>query len=93
MPIYTEIIQNISNGGIIKSGVYKDVFFEIEKFPNNETRVAFPNGAGVIDNWCGVVWDPTGLVGTINEKSKGFFGGDLIKVRHIKEFWYVACFT
>ncbi len=93
MPIYNEIVQKVSNGEFNKEGAYKGVGFEIEKSADDKIRVAFPDGTGIIDNWCALVWDPSGLIGTVNKESKGLFGGDLIGARHKSGPWYVACFT
>jgi len=93
MPIYEEIIQKVSIGEFDKNGSYKGVGFYVEKTVDNNTRVAFPDGTGVIDNWCGLVWDSSGLIGTVSKESNELFGGDLIGIRHKKGPWYIACFT
>lgn len=93
MSSYEEIVQKVTSGELSKSSVFNGIGFEKENTRNDILRVAFPNGTGVIDNWCGLVWDPSGLIGTVNKDSVGLFGGDLIGVRHKGGYWYVACFT
>lgn len=67
-------------------------------------RVAF-NPAGILDNWSGIIYDPTGDV----MKAKGFdpktskfyaperitklFGGDLVDCRHLWGDYYQCSFT
>jgi hypothetical protein len=70
-------------------------------------RVAFPLPGGILDNWCGVVYDPTGLVlkarrfkpdlsdlhdpGMADVSS--LFGGDLCYCEPLGGDWYFCCFT
>lgn len=68
-------------------------------------RVAFPMPGGIIDNWVGIVYDPTGLVTQVNQVSGsglknpkfayvvGLFGGDMASARHLFGHWYVCSFT
>lgn len=66
-------------------------------------RVAFPQG-GIIDNWNGVVYDPTGIVKsatgwaenyqyTATLEAKTLFGGDLVYCEHVKDAFYRCWFT
>lgn len=67
-------------------------------------RVAFISG-GLLDNWTGVVYDPTDRVVeakgwdrvsgelTAPEDIKGLFGGDLVQCRRITGHWYRCSFT
>ncbi len=64
-------------------------------------RVAFV-WDGIIDNWYGVIYDPSDTVQQANEKEwsdpsyrelKGIFGGDLVGVTHIEGHWYFCSFT
>jgi hypothetical protein len=70
-------------------------------------RLAFIQPGGIIDNWEGIIYDPTGLL----EAAKGWsyasgqqeftappavrrlFGGDLVACRHIEGPWYRCWFT
>lgn len=68
-------------------------------------RVAFPMPGGIIDNWVGIVYDPTGLVMQANQVPMadlkdpkyayvvGLFGGDMTFARHLFGPWYVCSFT
>jgi len=74
--------------------------------PGPPLRVAFVWG-GIIDNWVGIVYDPTGEVLKANEfradwsnwddprlaPVKGLFGGDLRSTRHLFGPWYYCTFT
>jgi hypothetical protein len=50
-------------------------------------RVAFPHD-GIIDNWHGVVFDPTGP-----PTSRALFGGDLVSCKHVSGSFYRCWFT
>jgi len=93
MPVYTEIVQKVSTGEITEDGGYKGIGFDIEKDSDGVTRIAFPDGTGIIDNWCGLIWDPSGMISTVTNVSKKLFGGDLIGSKNLKGFWYISCFT
>jgi hypothetical protein len=81
-----------------------DPSFEIDEGP--PLRVAFSWG-GIIDNWYGIVYDPTGEVMRANEfksdwsnwgdpklkQVKRLFGGDLLHARKLKPSWYFCSFT
>jgi hypothetical protein len=61
---------------------------EVDQGP--PVRVAFVWG-GILDNWQGIVYDPTGVV--LTEKGHLLFGGDLIHARHLWKDWYYCAFT
>ena len=64
-------------------------------------RMAFPWPGGLLDNWCGVVFDPTNELDALirspkpprEHPARGFFGGDIIKVEHLEGPWYFCWFT
>ena len=68
-------------------------------------RVAFPNPGGFLDNWSGVIYDPTGEVklaagfdsGTgefvAPDRITKLFGGDLVSCRHLLGSFYNCSFT
>lgn len=68
-------------------------------------RVAFSMPGGIIDNWIGIVYDPTGLVMQANQVPMadlknpkyayvvGLFGGDMTYARHLFGPWYLCSFT
>ena len=67
-------------------------------------RVAF-NPAGMLDNWSGIIYDPTGDVMLANgfdpktgkffapERVTKIFGGDLVGCRHLWGSYYDCSFT
>ena len=82
-----------------------DDLAEVDKGP--PVRVAFYWNRRVIDNWVGLVYDPTGEVMRVNAfKSdwsnwhapelatiKSLFGGDLFRALHLSGHWYLCWFT
>src|SRR5512145_2694315 len=67
-------------------------------------RVAFPWPGGIIDNWCGAVYDPSAEVLKANQLYAGstewrassvtqLFGGDLTSCKPIDGSYYLCCFT
>ena len=70
------------------------------------TRFAFFWIRGVVDNWVGVVYDPTGIVMDVNQASGwedlrdprwaeavALFGGTLYKTERLEGHWYLCWFT
>jgi hypothetical protein len=72
--------------------------------PGPPVRVAF-NPAGLLDNWSGIVFDPTGEVMLADgfdpdtgefaapDRITGLFGGDLVGCRHLWDSYYKCSFT
>lgn len=70
-------------------------------------RVAFPQPGGILDNWEGIVWDPTGSVraaqgwafegGTQHfsapDDVKRLFGGDIVACEPVSGDYYRCWFT
>lgn len=70
-------------------------------------RIAFPLPGGIVDNWCGVVYDPTDEVLKINEIKpdmsnlhdskfqtvRELFKGDMYHARPLGKHWYLCWFT
>jgi hypothetical protein len=67
-------------------------------------RVAFPWPGGVIDNWCGIIYDPSGVVMSVNDlpswsdrwrydPATQLFGGDMTGCRVERQPYYFCCFT
>ncbi len=61
-------------------------------------RLAFSYPGGILGNWCAAVYDKSGEVMIINDKSrrhemKGLFGGDMTVCRPLEKYWYYCCFT
>lgn len=72
--------------------------------PGFPARVAFPWPGGIIDNWCGAVYDPTSMVAQVNglrpftpewraHPATGLFGGDLVSCRTLDGPHHLCCFT
>lgn len=61
-------------------------------------RVAFPKPGQFLDNWSGIVYDPTGAVeqgdfDTYPTQIKKLFDGDMVVCDHIVGPWYDCAFT
>lgn len=70
-------------------------------------RIFYPWPGGILDNWCGIVHDPTGLVMEARKfgpglsnwndpalgKVKALFGGDLCYCKPLGGPWYYCAFT
>jgi hypothetical protein len=70
-------------------------------------RYAVPLPGGLIDNWCGIVHDPSGEVLQVNRFYDGdaswedpvladvkkLFGGDMFWCEHVESTYYRCCFT
>ena len=54
-------------------------------------NLAFP-WEGIIDNWIGVVHDPSGEIVDV-ERFKSAFGGDLLSCRHLSGPYFLCSFT
>lgn len=100
-PGYLKVVRAIDAGEAPPHGTRCIV----EKGP--PIRVAFPWPGGMMDNWCGVVYDPSGLlrkasrfkpdpagVGDPAQREvRGWFGGDLYRCEPLGGDWYFCCFT
>lgn len=103
-PEYVEIVSRVQLGEIESSGVYQGIRYQSD--PSEPLRIAFV-WDGLVDNWHGVVFDPTGLVLRANEfkpdwsnweapelqEVKHLFGGDMLYARHLGGPWYLCGFT
>lgn len=102
---YELVVAEVRSGRIRQHrGEYDGVSFQVDRGP--PARVAFDWG-GVIDNWNGVVWDPTGVVAsadgwrqeggrlqlTAAPESRELFGGDLVWCRRLSEDYFYCEFT
>jgi hypothetical protein len=88
----------------VQSGTTSDTGLHYTVDPGPPARVAFPWPGGVIDNWCGVVFDPTAAVLEVNALQMGsprwraasvtkLFGGDMTACRLLSKTYYLCCFT
>lgn len=71
------------------------------------TRIAFIWPGGIIDNWCGAIYDPTGVVMRSSDFNGDWsswydqvpsevirlFGGDLVHCEELDAPYYHCCFT
>ena len=93
-----EVQAILANGG-------KPADCQVDQGP--PVRVAFYWQRGVIDNWVGLVYDPTAEVMKANgfkrdwsnwgdprlKTVKGLFGGDLLRAKRVGKDWYLCWFT
>lgn len=72
---------------------YKDgLAYIVDKGP--PLRVAFPWPGGILDNWCGAVYDPSGYVLNSDLRDvRGLFGGDIVHCSALGGAWSLCCFT
>lgn len=63
-PAYSEIIEKLSSGKIPNQGTYHEIRYESETDP--VFRVSF-SWAGIVDNWYGIIYDPSGKIMRVNE--------------------------
>jgi hypothetical protein len=101
---YAEIVKLIEDRTLPLNGTYNGIDFQTEK--GSELRMAFSWG-GILDNWYGVVYDPTGLVLQVNadrtdspqarapgsRNANELFGGVLYSARPLGGHWYMCYWT
>lgn len=99
---YQVMVEQIVEGSLAEDASLPS--YHIDEGP--PVRVAFPWG-GIIDNWVGIVYDPSGEVERANAFKKDWsnwgdpelkhvkrlFGGDLRGARQLKKHWYYCSFT
>lgn len=100
-PRYQAIVGSIERGATPAAGTR----YIVEAGP--PLRVAFPWPGGLLDNWCGVVYDPSGLVLKVRDlrpdlsnlgdptlrEVRTLFGGDIRRCEPLGGPWYFCCFT
>jgi hypothetical protein len=96
LPYYSRTVDVVTESP--RPGVHRqahDIEYIVDVGP--PIRLAFPKD-GIIDNWRGVVYDPTDVVA----RAQGFsapaeitalFGGDLVSCRHLYRHYYFCGFT
>ncbi len=97
-PAYERIVAGVRSSEFHGSGPYNrgaldGVEFMIEAGP--PLRVAFPID-GLVDNWWGYVYDPTGDVAALgysDPEIRNLFGGDLVSCSRIADDFFVCGFT
>jgi hypothetical protein len=87
------------------TSIGKNIDYKIDN--GSPVRVAFVWEGGIIDNWVGLVYDPSGEVMKANQfkgdwsnwndpklrKIKSLFGGDIQRTHHLSGDWYLCFFT
>jgi hypothetical protein len=95
---YQRIVVAVEAGQPVQSGLP----YEVDAGPPK--RIAFAWPGGIIDNWCGVVYDRTGGVLQVNSLAPWspqwrshsmtrLFGGDMTSCRQLDTQYYLCCFT
>lgn len=104
-PQYEAIVAALSKEPpLVRRGTIGGITFVVDSGP--PLRVAFPQPGGIIDNWEGVIYDPSGRVGlatgwkngvagdyTAPPEIKRVFGGDLVGCRQVAARFYRCWFT
>jgi hypothetical protein len=100
-PQYEAIVARVASATPRQGGEFNGVQYDVDAGP--PLRVAFRQPGGIIDNWEGVVWDPSGVVRsakgwrngtyTASPEAKALFGGDLVACRHVADHFYRCWFT
>ncbi len=107
LPKCKTVINEVEQGKYLLGQSYEKngLKFSInEKLP---LKVVFVFKAGVVDNWVGLVYDPSRFVEKTKEFKlnspswndkrfedvKGLFGGDMYDCNLIEESWYICSFT
>lgn len=103
-PKYRVLAERLSAGTHLSARDTADLRVVLDAGP--PLRVAFPQPGGIIDNWEGIVYDPTGAVGAATGWRDGvpgrysapvevraLFGGDLVACRHVRASFYRCWFT
>lgn len=100
-----QIAAHNAKSGFEQDAIINEGSYQIDSGP--PIRVIFPWPGGILDNWQGVVYDPTGTIMRINEIAEPFaevhdpplnqlqwlFGGKLIAVERLQDGWYFCWFT
>lgn len=89
LPGYKRVIAQLERGETPPRG---PVRYTVEGEP---LRVVFPTQEGFVDNWAGVVYDPTDQVRArkVDPKVRKWFGGDMVGCTHLTGHFYRCGFT
>jgi hypothetical protein len=104
---YLQIVHRLESGQEVPeaNGVWSEVMgHDVVVDAGPPLRVAFPQPGGLLDNWNGIVYDPTAKVETAqglsadgrfsaSPKVRALFGGDIVKCSHIAGAFYRCSFT
>ncbi|WIT14177.1 hypothetical protein PFX98_11280 [Paucibacter sediminis] len=86
-PSYDSAAREAARGVQPPCATTKACMFEA----GSDANLAFP-WEGIIDNWIGVVHDPSGRIEDV-DSHKGAFGGDLVGCQHLSGPYYLCSFT
>jgi hypothetical protein len=103
-PRYEQIVRDLAaRPGAWENGTWRGVQFVVDSGP--PLRVAFPQPGSIIDNWEGVVYDPTGsLAAAVSHDERGrwrppprrfvrLFGGELTGCEPVRGPYFRCWFT
>ena len=103
---YNKIVAELAGAPVSEHyGSVDDIRYVVDGGP--PVRVAFPQPGGILDNWEGIVFDPTGEVKkavgwarvdgkqafTAPKSVVSLFGGDIVSCAHIQGSYYRCWFT
>ena len=102
---YEAIVQRLESGAMpVREGTAAGIHFLVDGGP--PVRVAFPETGGILDNWEGVIYDPSGAVLSAGGWTSGgtpafsappdvrrLFGGDLVACEPLRDRYYRCWFT
>lgn len=86
-PAYDAAVLEASQGHVPQCLTAKTCKYQ----SGSNANLAFP-WEGIVDNWIGVIHDPSGGVMDA-ESAKGIFGGDLLGCEHLDGPYYLCSFT
>ncbi len=72
-PAYSEIVEKINSGEMTEKGTHLGISYKSETDP--VFRASF-SWAGMIDNWYGIIYDPSGKIMRVNEPDPRFQSQD-----------------
>jgi hypothetical protein len=99
-PAYDRVVSGLERGTITReqAGPAQDPPFRVDA--GEPLRVAFPTFEGMVDNWAGVVYDPThsvrqakGFGSAVPGRVRELFGGDVVSCWHLAGAYYMCSFT
>lgn len=101
-PRYDAIVADVAARKLPASGETRGVDYQSD--PGPPVRVVFPQPGGIIDNWEGVIYDPTGAVRAATSwrgpgvfsappEVRTLFGGDLLSCKPVSGSYYRCWFT
>ena len=105
-PSYAAIVRRLESDPIpVRDGTTAGIRFLVDSGP--PVRVAFPQTDGILDNWEGVIYDPSGAVLSAGEwgsaggtpafsappEVRRLFGGDLVACEPLRDRYYRCWFT